>query len=99
MKNAGDALRLSKQTNNKKGEIEADRNLSGAFVMAGDYSRGLEYALDALKKSEALKKKNFVVGFFWVVGFFYGVKGNTLPYQEYLLKSEKIFEEMHSDRE
>src|SRR4030095_10829046 len=40
LKYAGDALRLSKQTNNKKGEIEADRNLSGAFVMGGDFSRG-----------------------------------------------------------
>lgn len=46
LKYSTNALMLSKKSNYKKGEIEAIRNLAGAFLMAGDYSKALEYSLD-----------------------------------------------------
>jgi tetratricopeptide (TPR) repeat protein len=97
LKYASDALKLSGQTKYKKGEIEAIRNLGGAFIMAGDYSKALEYAIDALKKSEALNDKDLVASNLWAIGVVYGFKGDYAQAQDYMLKSNKIYEEMHSD--
>src|SRR5689334_15027171 len=48
-KYGNDALVLSREINYRKGEAEAIRNLATAFTFTGDFSRGLEYSLDALK--------------------------------------------------
>jgi len=50
---ANDALMLSKKTNYNKGEIDAMRNLGLALLMAGDYSKSLEFSLEALKSNSS----------------------------------------------
>src|SRR5436190_1978553 len=83
LKYANDALTLAKKTNYKKGEIEAMRNLGWAFLMAGDYSKALEYSLEALKKSEVLGDKKLIAVCISAIAGVYSLQGDyrqTLPY-------------------
>jgi len=94
---ANDALRFSKKTNYKEGEVEAMRNLAGAFLMAGDYSTALEYSLDALKKSEMINNKELIASSLWAIGGVYSFQGDNQQALDYMVKSKEIYNEMHSD--
>ena len=99
LKYANDALTLSKQTNYNKGEIEAMRNLGWAFLMAGDYSKALEYSLEALKKSEVLGDKKLIAGCINAIGGVYSFQGDYRQALPYALKNREIYEEIHSDHD
>jgi tetratricopeptide (TPR) repeat protein len=99
LKYANDALTLAKKTNYKKGEIEAMRNLGWAFLLAGDYSKALEYSLEALKKSEVLGDKKLIAGCNNAIGGVYSIQGDYLQALPYVLKNREIYEEIHSDHD
>ena len=97
LKYANDALTLSKQTNYKKGEIEAIRNLAAAFLMAGDYSKALEYSLDALKKSEMINNKELIASSLWAIGGVYSFQGDNQQGLDYMVKAKEMYSETHSE--
>jgi tetratricopeptide (TPR) repeat protein len=99
LKYANDALALAKGTNYEKGEIEAMRNLGWGFLMAGDYSKALEYSLEALKKSEVLGDKKLIAGCNNRIAGVYSFQGDYRQAMPYALKNREICEEIHSDRD
>jgi len=99
LKYANDALMLAKKINYKKGEIEAMRNLGWAFLMAGDYSKALEYSLEALKKSEVLGDMKLIAGCNNEIGGVYSLQGDFLQALPYTLKNREIYEQIHFDHE
>src|SRR5262245_912696 len=71
LKYGADALAFARKINYSKGEIEGIRNISVAYSFAGDFSKGLEYALSALKKSEELGDKSLIARSLWAVALVY----------------------------
>jgi tetratricopeptide (TPR) repeat protein len=86
VKYANEARRLSQEINYPKGEINAILDLANAFALAGNYSKGLEYALDGLKRSEASGDGELIGSSLWSVGGVYAFQADHQQALVYYLK-------------
>ena len=92
---ASQALELSRKIKYNKGEIAALLHTSAGFTLSGNYSKALENALDALKKSEAIHHDPQIANSFLAIGNIYSIKEDHrmgIPYQ---LKAKEIYEKLH----
>ena len=89
LKYATEAGRLAQEKNYLEGEIRSILNLASAFTVTGNYSKGLEYALDGLKRSEAFGDQKLIVSSLWAIG---GVYSFQEDYQQALIYVLKISE-------
>ena len=97
LKYGANALVFARNINYSKGEIEAIRNISVAYSFAGDFSRGLEYSLSALRKSEELGDKSLIGSSVRAVAFVYAAHGDFRRAFDYYTKAAEIYQELHSD--
>jgi len=89
LKYATEARRLSEESNYPEGEISSILNMSDAFTVTGNYSKGLTYALDGLKRSEALRNQKLITSSLWSVGYVYAFQEDN---QQALIYRFKILE-------
>ena len=92
-----DALALSGKANYTIGKVEAIRNIGIAFLGTGDFSKALEYALDALKRSEALGEKKLIAACLIAIGVVYSAQGDHQLALPYSLKANAIYEDLNTD--
>jgi tetratricopeptide (TPR) repeat protein len=92
-----EALAFARSANYSKGEVEGMRNISVAYSFAGDFSKGLEYALSALKKSDALGDKRLIASSVWAVALVYAGHGDFQRALDYATRATEIYQELHSD--
>ena len=85
-KYASEARRLSQEINYPKGEINAILDLANACTVAGNYSKGLEYALDGLKRSEELGNDDLIFSSLWAIGGCYSSQDDDQQALVYSLK-------------
>ena len=92
---ASQALELSRKINYNKGEILALLNTSAGFTLSGNYSKALEAALDALKKSEAIHNDPLTANSLLAIGNIYSIKEDHRMGIPYELKAKEIYEKLH----
>lgn len=95
MKYAHEALTMSSKINYVEGEVNAMRHQSAAFVLAGNFSRALEIALEALRKSEALGDKKLMADCLNEVGGVYAEQGDVRQALVYAHKMKVIYEQVN----
>ena len=93
MKYANEAHTMSLKINYVEGEVHALRYQTNAYILAGNYSRALEIALEALKKSEALGDKILIAQCLNGVAFVYADQGDLQQAHVYNLKIKEIYEQ------
>ncbi len=92
---ANPALELSRKIGYKKGEIRALFNLSGGFTLKGNYSKGLESGLAALKKSEIIHDDHLIANCLFAVGIIYSLQEDHRTAIAYWLNANSIYQKFH----
>ena len=92
---ASQALELSRKINYSQGEIAALLYTSAGFTLSGNYSKALENALDALKKSEAIHNDSLNANSLFAIGNIYSIKEDHKMGIPYYLKAKEIYEKLH----
>ena len=76
-----------------EGEVDALRYQTNAYVLAGNYSKALEIALEALKKSETLGDKILIARCLNGVAYVYADQGDIQQAHTYSIKIKEIYEQ------
>jgi tetratricopeptide (TPR) repeat protein len=97
-KYASEARRLSQEINYTTGEIKAILDLANAFTVAGNYSKGLEYALDGLKRSEKLGNDDLIFSSLWAIGGSYSSQEDDQQALAYSLKVLERYKTRPADK-
>src|SRR5689334_19378419 len=94
---AADAMVVIRKIDYMKGDADATRSLGVSLGFLGDFSRALEYSLDALKKSETLSDGELIARSLNSVGLVYDSQGDIQLGLEYYFKAKLIGEQLRLD--
>jgi len=91
-------LEFAKRTNQKKFEAKANSAIGVCYVNKGEYSKGIEYHLKALRSRQEINDKKGVAVSYNNIGIVYYSQGNYPKALEYYLKALKIKEELNDKK-
>ncbi len=91
-------LSLARQARFPKGEAACLNTIGGAFINSGDYPKGLENLLKAIKIYESLNDLESIGAVNTGIGLVYGNQGDYNHALEYYYKAKQSVEAMHDDR-